>query len=98
MINQKCYIAGKISGLPEKEWKQNFLEARNEVKEMGLIPVCPTELPHKHPREWQDYMREALIALLSCDCVYAQRGWMDSPGARIEINLAKSIRMHIIYQ
>lgn len=98
MTTKRIYVAGKIGNLPEEVWQMNFLEARNEVFGMGCIPVCPTKLPHNHGRTWSEYMKEDLAAMLTCDGVYAQRNWQDSPGATIEVNLAKAIGMEIIYQ
>lgn len=93
-----CYIAGKIGNLPEAEWQANFAAARQEVLAMGMRAICPTQQKHEHDKSWQSYMREDLTALLSAACVYAQRNWEDSPGATIEINLAKSLNIPVIYQ
>lgn len=98
MEKKRYYIAGKIGKLPEEEWRRNFLYARNAVAAIGHEPVCPTQSPHEHERTWASYMKEDLAALLTCHGVYAQRNWKDSPGATIEVNLAKAIGMDIIYQ
>ena len=45
-----------------------------------------------------EYMKEDLIALLQCDCVYAMRNWRLSPGACIEIELAVRVGINIIHQ
>lgn len=95
---KKCYIAGKIGDLSEEVWKRNFEQAKQEVREMGMEPISPTDLPHEHGHSWSEYMREDLIALLQCECLYAQRNWRHSPGAEIEIQLALSVGIHIIHQ
>lgn len=95
---EKCYIAGKIGDLPENEYKLNFINAKNEVAALGMIPVSPVDLPHQHDKTWASYMREDVSALLNCTCLYALKNWKYSPGARIEVGLAVQLGMKIIYQ
>ena len=84
---QKCYIAGKISGLPLPEYKANFERAKKEVVSMGFKPVCPIDLPHMHGESWQEYMRECLTEMLKCDIVYALTNWNSSKGDAIDRRL-----------
>lgn len=95
---KRCYIAGKIGDLLEQEYKANFEQGKVEVQEMGMIPVSPVDLPHNHGRTWKEYMVEDLNELTKCDHVYALNNWNNSKGARIEINLAKSLGINVIYQ
>jgi hypothetical protein len=95
---KRIYIAGKIGGLSEAEYTANFNNAKIEVKAMGHDPVSPTDLPHEHERTWLAYMREDLKALLECDGVYALSNWEDSPGAKVEIGLAQSLGLEVVYQ
>jgi len=60
--------------------------------------ISPLDLPHNHKRTWSDYMREDICALMSCSHIYALRNWRQSPGAIIEINLAMSVGINIIFQ
>ena len=95
---KRCYIAGKITGLPESEWKQNFEQAKKEVSELGFIPVSPIDLPHNHAKTWRDYMKEDLTALLTCDCIYLLENWESSRGAIIEFHLAVQLEIETMYQ
>lgn len=96
--NKKCYIAGKIGDLPVEVYAYEFEKAESEVKLLGMIPISPLKLPHEHNKSWNSHMREDLIAMLKCDCVYAMRNWRHSPGAKIEIELAVSVGINIIHQ
>lgn len=98
MEKVKCYIAGKIGKLPEAEYKKNFEEGKAEVIKLGYEPVSPVDLPHLHSRTWNAYMREDIIALMGCEYLYALSNWQQSPGATIEVNIAKSVGIEIIYQ
>jgi len=95
---KRCYIAGKIGNLPEEEYKANFEKGKAEVRALGYEPLSPVDLPHEHGRTWSEYMREDLIEMLKCECVYALRNWRQSPGATIEINTALSVGLNIIHQ
>jgi len=95
---KKCYIAGYIGNLPVDEYTKNFEEAKKEVIQLGYEPVSPLDLPHNHGKSWSEYMREDLKAMLDCHSLYALRNWRLSPGAKIEINTAVSVGLHIIHQ
>lgn len=95
---KKCYIAGNIGNLPVNEYEFNFAQAMEEVRAMGMEPICPLNLPHNHGKTWREYMREDLIAMLGCEVVYCLRNWRDSPGAKIEIDTALKVGLDIIQQ
>lgn len=97
-LHKKCYIAGKIGGLQEADYTQKFNQAKKEVIALGYTPVSPLDLPHNHNRTWEDYMKEDLIAMLTCDAVYTLTNWRHSIGATIEVNTAVSVGINIIHQ
>jgi hypothetical protein len=94
----KCYIAGKVTGLPEYIYVAKFRQAEIAVTILGYEPVNPVTLPHDHDRTWQSYMREAITAMMQCEAVYVLPGWETSKGACAEIDLAKALEMNIIYE
>lgn len=95
---KRCYISGKISGLPEHEYKNNFKAAEIAVQELGYIPVNPVELPHDHDKSWYSYMKESVAAMLTCDCIYVQFNFGYSKVAKIELELAVLLGMEVIYE
>lgn len=97
-MDKKCYIAGKIGNLPKEEYEFNFSIAGIEVAQMDMIAISPIDLPHNHGKTWNEHMKEDLIAMLQCQAVYALKNWRLSLGATIEIQLAKSVGIEIIYQ
>ncbi len=97
-MKPRCYIAGKVTGLPEAIYKANFRKAEIAVTILGYEPVNPVELPHDHDKTWRNYMREALQIMLQCDMLYVLPGWEDSRGALIEVQLARDLDIPIIFQ
>jgi hypothetical protein len=95
---QKCYIAGKVTGLPEAIYRARFRKAEIAVTILGYEPVNPVELPHDHDKTWESYMKEALAVMLQCIAVYAMAGWEDSRGASIEVQLARELNIPVIFQ
>lgn len=95
---KKCYIAGLIGNLDEQTVKANFDVAKEQVIKLGYEPVSPIELPHNHDKTWASYMKEDLIALLKCDCVFAQNNIRFSNGGMIEIETAMKVGINIIHQ
>lgn len=53
------------------------------------------ELPHDHDKTWESYMKECLIAMLSCDAVCAMPNFNLSKGATMECELALSLNMGV---
>jgi hypothetical protein len=96
--NKRCYIAGKISDLPETEWRANFEQAKVEVLAMGYEPVSPVDLDHCHDNSWLNCVRVDLTAMLTCNILFAQHNWSVSKGATIEVELARSLGLIIIEQ
>lgn len=95
-MNKRCYIAGPITGLPREQYMKAFADAEDEVRALGLEPVNPTKLPHDHPKEWADLMREDLRALTECGNIYMLPKWAASKGARLEflVALQLGLTMH----
>lgn len=89
----KLYIAGKISGLPQKEYLKNFERAEKLLKKLGHEVINPTKLPHNHDKSWESYMKEDLAEMLKCDAVVLLHNWRDSKGAQIERKIASLLNM-----
>lgn len=106
LADRKCYIAGKISGLSEKEFKANFAAAEQLLSNHGIIPVNPLHVrPNcrdecgseetfedgSYRHTWQCYMKADIAALMECSMIFIQSNVMDSPGASLELMLAEKL-------
>lgn len=99
---KRIYIAGGITGITEEVYKANFAKAKETVEQLGYKPVSPLDIRHEANPDfdgtWESYMKGDLKVLLDCYGVFAMRNWEESKGASIEVNLAKKLKMHLIYQ
>ena len=83
------YLSGKISGLAESEYKENFRNAEMFYRACGYEVVNPCNiseivLKRKPDATYEDFMAEDLRALRSCTHIALLDGWESSPGARRE--------------
>jgi hypothetical protein len=92
----KVYISGPISGLSDLN-RSAFERAEKKLTEQGHTAVNPLKAsPVRDNWEWKDYMRNDILELLGCDSVYALTGWEQSRGAKIEIELARTLGMGVV--
>lgn len=96
----KIYISGKITS--SNNWKEDYSKTveqfehlKKQFIELGYDDVIiPTELCTPD-MDWEQCMIVCLKAMLDCDAVYFFNDWVNSKGAVIEFNLAKSLGMPI---
>lgn len=89
------YIAGKMTGLPDKG-RQEFMNAERILKEKyGRIILNPATLPDGMPGE--RYMPICMAMIDQADAVIMLPNWTESKGARLEREYAKYQGKTIIY-
>jgi hypothetical protein len=93
----KTYISGPITGLPIEQARAAFSEAEFRLKSVGMEVVNPMNLPHNHDKSRESYMKECILALMDCDAIYMLKGYMDSRGAIIELNLAYDLNIKPLF-
>lgn len=87
----KVYISGKISGLSEKVYKNNFNSAELYLTGLGYDAVNPVSEVTIPNGTWEDYMRRDIKLLCDCDYIYLIDGWEDSDGASLEKLIADNL-------
>lgn len=95
MKKEKIYIAGKISGI-EEQAEKTFSFVEKQLVLEGFDVVNPMKLPHNHNKSWESYMKECIAALVYCDIIYPIKGFEDSRGACIELQLAKDLGLKVL--
>lgn len=104
----KLYIAGPITGM--KDWNfPAFFEAEAELENLGYSVINPVRSDGntveealatvgtlENPTEkWEFYLRRDLKQLLNCAGIVLLPGWQKSKGARLEVHIAKQLKMSL---
>ena len=81
------YLSGKMTGLVESEYKENFRNAEMFYRACGYEVVNPCNLSdivlkRKPNASYEDFMAEDLRALRSCSHIALLENWENSPGAK----------------
>lgn len=92
----KIYLAGPMTGLPDFNYPA-FNAAAEKLRALGHGVCNPAENPVPPCRSWEGYMRLALAQLVTCDCIVLLQGWQASRGAKVESDLALTLRMKVDY-
>jgi len=96
-IHPVIYIAGKITGM-EDEARHLFDIAERGIRKLGYRVINPMELPHDHDKSWSSYMRECIKDLVDCDSIFLIQNWKESPGAKVEFQIATSLAMNVYFK
>lgn len=89
-MTHRIYVAGGMTGLPDLNYPA-FNAAAAQLRALGYHVENPAENPAPADGSWESYMRMAIAQLVTCDEIHMLRGWKDSKGANIEINLARDL-------
>lgn len=101
---KKIYIAGKISGLDNWQYKFNIAESKlqgdyavyNPVKLAQMVDIIFEK--HNIKPRYDDYLMHGLNKLAECDAVYFLNNWHESVGAALEFQLAKALNKELIFE
>ena len=101
-VNNKIYIAGPMTGLPNYNFDA-FDRAAEMLRTRGLEPVNPADNGRKFLAEnggrepnWEEYrdlLNQGRDMLRQCSKIYLLKGWENSKGAIEELSYA--LIMHI---
>lgn len=91
---EKVYICGKITGL--LNYADAFNKAEQKLRNMGYAVFNPCNMGIITGWEWVDYMRYDLRMLMQCDYIYPLKNWRKSKGARLEMKIAKKLKIQIL--
>ena len=96
------YLSGKMTGLEESEYKENFRKAEMFYRACGYEVINPCNLSEvvlkrKPNASYEDFMRVDLWALRSCTHIALLENWESSPGARREKAEAERNGLEIMF-
>lgn len=89
----RVYISGKITGLKESVYKNNFNSTELYLTGLGYDVVNPVSYPTDPNWKWEDYMKRDIKLLVGCDYIYLLEGWQDSDGASLEKYIADILKI-----
>jgi hypothetical protein len=93
------YISGKITGLPAHEVEHKFAFAELRFPSVSFKVINPATLcaDIEEGSDWREYMRRCIKALADADMIYVLPCYKDSRGAQMEIFIAMTLGIEIIY-
>ena len=90
----KIYLSGPMTGLPNLNFPAFNAEAAR-LRGLGFEVINPAEL-NEGVEDWEECLRQDLIALLNCDTVAILPGWQESKGAHLEMHVAHRVGIRIV--
>ena len=96
------YLSGKMTGLAESEYKENFRNAEMFYRACGYEVVNPCNLSEivlkRNPNAtYEDFMREDSKAISGCTHIAMLEGWETSPGAKREKMEAERLGLEVMF-
>lgn len=95
---EKVYISGPIAHYDREERLYMFGNAERVLRVQGYEPVNPFKNGLPADAHWKDHMRADIRMLVECDIIYMLRGWELSKGAKLELDVASSCGLQVLYQ
>lgn len=95
--NQRIYIAGPMTGLPDNNYPA-FHEAAARLRNRAWHVENPAENPEPHVDaacNWTAYMRMGVSQLMTCHAIYLLPSWQQSKGASVEYFIAQRLGLAI---
>lgn len=98
MKKDKVYISGAIAHYDMNERKEAFANAEMRLQSMGFNPVNPFKNGLPDEAHWREHMRADIRLLLDCEFIYMLQGWELSKGAKLELDVASSCGIKVLFE
>lgn len=98
MDKDKVYISGAIAHYDMAERKEAFSDAEMRLRGMGFNPVNPFKNGLPDEAHWREHMRADIRLLLDCEYIYMLQGWELSKGAKLELDVASSCGIKVLFE
>lgn len=97
-MKKKVYISGAIAHYDLDERRAAFDHAARYLSIKGYEPINPFENGISQEAHWKEHMRVDIGLLLTCDYIYMLRGWELSKGAKLELGVASSCGIQVLFE
>lgn len=94
----KVYISGAIAHYDMNERKEAFSRAEEKLMTQGYDPVNPFRNGLPDEAHWRAHMRADIALLLTCDYIYMLKDWELSKGAKLELDVASSCGIKVLFE
>lgn len=98
MERDKVYISGAIAHYDLEERKGAFAEAELRLRSIGFEPVNPFKNGLPDEAHWREHMKADIALLLGCRYIYMLEGWELSKGAKLELDIASSCGIKVLFE
>lgn len=93
---KRIYISGPMTGLPGLNFGA-FNSAAGQLRALGYEVINPAEKQSELGElTWEEYLREDLRDMLTCDTIALLPGWEASKGAHLELHVAHRVGMAVV--
>ena len=97
-MKKKVYISGAIAHYDLEERQAAFQMAAMEMERRGFEAVNPFENGVPQDAHWMEHMKADIALLVGCDYIYMLNGWELSKGAKLELDVASSCGIKVMFQ
>ena len=97
-MKKKVYISGAIAHYDLEERQAAFQMAAMEMERQGFEAVNPFENGVPQDAHWMEHMKADIALLVGCDYIYMLNGWELSKGAKLELDVASSCGIKVMFQ
>lgn len=97
-MKKKVYISGAIAHYGKDERRATFENAATDLRGRGFEPVNPFENGIPQDAHWTEHMKRDIALLVGCDYIYMLNGWELSKGAKLELDVASSCGIKVMFQ
>lgn len=98
MEKEKVYISGAIAHYDLEERRNAFLNAERYLSLKGYEPVNPFKNGLPNEAHWREHMKADIALLLGCRYIYMLRDWELSKGAKLELDVASSCGIKVLFE
>ncbi|WP_237673492.1 DUF4406 domain-containing protein [Vreelandella profundi] len=93
---KRIYISGPMTGLPGLNFDAFNLTA-HQLRALGYEVVNPAETETgTEDLSWEEYLKQDLQQMLTCDTIALLPGWQTSKGAHLELHVAHRVGMTVV--
>ncbi len=95
---EKIYISGPISGREREDYETAFCRAQARLEALGFEVFNPLYNGLEPESPTHAHMRRDIEELLDCDRIYMLRQWAHSKGCMVELMVATSIGLPVMFE